>query len=262
MQAASIVFPFRPTFRRLKLEKRWWHRLSVVIFFVALLGVTAFTAVVSYSVFTPQIQTMPDIHVCDIFDQVTAEQQHQNVPNGGCLDISSGLVPKQQSTDPWAVVAVDGKPVQPMIDPQGTVQQVPINQVNAALMAGSKRVVAIFAPDGIKRWIPEDEVQIAIQHGGKFADSVTLDFSKAQPSLKSIQMPDGSTSTFAGTVSDDSIKAQWSHAKTVQTWKAVGWTGLLTVAIALFVNYLLQGSYRALLYVIFGRVAHPFLPCQ
>ena len=252
---ASFVFPFRPTFRRFELEKHWWHRLSVVIFFVVLLGTAVFAAWIAYSVFTPRIATMPDIHVCDIFDQVAAEQQHQNVPNGGCLDISSGLVPKQQPTDPWSVVAVDGKSVQPMIDPRGTVQQVPIEQVNTALAAGSKRVVAMFAPNGVKRWIPEDEVQTAIQHGGAFADSAALGFNKAQPLNKSIQMPDGSMSTFSATVSDENIKAQWRRAKTRQTLKAVTWAGLIAIASALFISYLLQLVYRALLYVIFGSEA-------
>lgn len=255
MRAAAIVFPFVQTFRRLELEKRWWHRLCAVIFFAVLLCTAVFAAWVAYTAFAPQVATTPDIHVCDIFDQVAAEQQHQNVPSGGCLDISSGLVPKQSATVDHDALAkkFGGIPVQPMIDPQGTVQQVPIEQVNAALAAGSKRVVAMFAPDGIKRWIPEDEVQTAIQHGGKFADSVILDFSKAQPLKKSIQMPDGSTSTFAGTVSDDSIKAQWSHAKTRQALKATMWAGLITIASALFISYLFQLAYRALLYVIFGN---------
>jgi hypothetical protein len=256
MKAVSFAFPFRPTFLRLDLERRWWHRLCVVIFFVVLLSTAAFAAWIGYAVFAPQVVTTPDIRVCDIFDQVAAEQQHQNVPSGGCLDISSGLVPKQQSTDPWVVVAVDGKPVQPMIDLQGTVQQVPTDQVNAALAAGSKRVVAIYAPNGIKRWIPEDEVRTAIQHGGKFAGSGSIDMSTYKPLDKTIQMPDGSTLTFAGTVSNDAIKAQWGHAKAQQTLKAIMWAGLIAIASVLFVSYLFQLAYRALLYVIFGAVVH------
>jgi hypothetical protein len=57
----SFAFPFRPTFRRLELENRWWHRLCIVIFFVLLLGTAVLTAAVCYSVFAPQVQTMPDI---------------------------------------------------------------------------------------------------------------------------------------------------------------------------------------------------------
>jgi hypothetical protein len=255
MRASSVAFPFRPTFRRLELEKRWWHRLGVVSLFVVLFATGAFTAWVTRSAFAPQVVTMPEIQVSDIFDQAAAEQQHQEVPNGGCLDMSSGLVPKQQSTDPWAVVAVDGKFVQPMIDPHGTVQQVPINQVNAALAAGNKRIVAMFAPNGDKRWVAEDEVQAAIQHGGKFADSVTPAGNRPQPLNKSIQMPDGSISIFAGTVSDDLIKAQWDHSKGRQSLRAVAWSGLFTLAITLLVSYMLQGLYRALLYVIVGNEA-------
>ena len=83
---ASFAFPFSSTFRRLELERRWWHRLCVVLFFVVLLVVAAFASVVSYGAFAPQIQAMPDIHTCDIFDQVAAQQQHQSEPDGGCLD--------------------------------------------------------------------------------------------------------------------------------------------------------------------------------
>lgn len=32
----GFLFPWRNTFRRLELEKRWWHRLATVLFFVAL----------------------------------------------------------------------------------------------------------------------------------------------------------------------------------------------------------------------------------
>jgi len=68
MQAASIAFPFRQTFRRLELEKRWWHRLCVVLFFAVLLCTAVFTAWVAYTALAPPVATMPDIHVCDIFD--------------------------------------------------------------------------------------------------------------------------------------------------------------------------------------------------
>lgn len=32
----GFLFPWVPTFKRLELEKRWWHRLAVVLFFIAL----------------------------------------------------------------------------------------------------------------------------------------------------------------------------------------------------------------------------------
>ncbi len=61
MRATSIAFPFEQTFRRLELEKRWWHRLCVVTFFAVLLCTAAFSAWVAYSVFAPQIAAVPDI---------------------------------------------------------------------------------------------------------------------------------------------------------------------------------------------------------
>src|ERR1039458_1533042 len=184
MRATSLAFPFKPTFRRLELEKRWWHRLCVVIFFAVLLGTAVFTAWVAYSVFVPRVQAMPDIHVCDIFDQVAAEQQHQTVPNGGCLDISAGLVPKQQPTVDYDALAkkFGGVPVQPMIDQQGAVHQIPIDSVMEALKAGDKRVIEMYDPQGTKRWVPEDEVQAAIKAGGKVAVPELLGSSVGPPS--------------------------------------------------------------------------------
>lgn len=38
VRASSIAYPYRQTFRRLELERRWWHRLCVVIFSVVLAG--------------------------------------------------------------------------------------------------------------------------------------------------------------------------------------------------------------------------------
>lgn len=330
MRVASVAFPFRTTFQRLELAKRWWHRLSVVIFFVVLLGIAVFTAVVSYSVFAPRIQAMPDIHVCDIFDQVAAEQQHQTVPDGGCSNISSGLVPTAQAElsttteidniladndrtvlptnvplpphgahlslslkqfgqrikakypvyhdiddedlahrvlnkypQYWNYITAEDKQswftrnapaaFQPMIDPQGTIHQIPIDSVLEALKAGDKRVVEMYDPQGTKRWIPEDEVQAAIKAGGKIAVPELLGFSIGPPPAKAIEMPNGTTALFAGTVSDDAIKTKWNHVKLVETWKSIGWAALFTLAACLFFTYILQAAYRVLLYVIFGN---------
>jgi hypothetical protein len=239
MRVASIAFPFRPTFQRLELEKRWWHRLAVVIFSVMLLGAAAFTAWVTYSVFAPQVDTMPAIQTAPVYlDPATGEPITPTQPA-----IGYDALAKQYG----------GIPVQPMIDPQYMVHQIPMDKVIDALEAGDQRVVDMYDPKGKRGWIPEVQVQAAIKSGFKIAKPVTLDFNKAQPLNKSIQMPDGSTSAFANTLSDDAIKAQWNRAKTRQTLKAVAWAGLFTIAIALFINYMLRGAYRALLYVIFGN---------
>jgi hypothetical protein len=294
MQAATIVFPFKQTFRRLELEKRWWHRLCIVAFFAVLLCTAAFSGWIAYMTFVPEISKMPIIQAVDIFDRVAAEQQ-----NNGQIDLSAGLVPKQQNQvtpkfnpkqpyesspsqatvdSEWDVVSefpikpYESSPsqatvdlealarkhggtleqLQSMIDSQYVVHQVPMDKVIDALEAGEQRVVDMYSPDGQRGWIPEDKVQAAIKAGFKVATSATLDYSKAQLLDKTIEMPNGSTSHFASTVSDDVIRKQWNHAKNVQTWKAVGAAVLSIVVVTLFVSYVLQGAYRALLYVIFG----------
>jgi hypothetical protein len=119
------------------------------------------------------METMPDIQVGDIFDEVAPEQHSTaSISSAGTVsewDANGKPLPSNPAY--WTVV---GKPVQPTIDPQGTVQLVPIDQVNAALAAGSQGVVAVFAHDGIERWIPGDKVKSAIRNGGKFADPVSL----------------------------------------------------------------------------------------
>jgi len=270
MQAATIVFPFKQTFRRLELEKRWWHRLCIVAFFAVLLCTAAFSGWIAYMTFVPEISKMPIIQAVDIFDRVAAEQQ-----NNGQIDLSAGLVPKQQnqvtpkfnpkqpyeSSPSQATVDLEAlarkhggtlEQLQSMIDSQYVVHQVPMDKVIDALEAGEQRVVDMYSPDGQRGWIPEDKVQAAIKAGFKVATSATLDYSKAQLLDKTIEMPNGSTSHFASTVSDDVIRKQWNHAKNVQTWKAVGAAVLSIVVVTLFVSYVLQGAYRALLYVIFG----------
>ena len=80
-----------------------------------------------------------------------------------------------------------------------------------------------------------------------------LDLTSFQPIIKTIHMPDDSTAKFAVTVSDDSITAQWNHAEQHRILAALMWAALFATVVSLFVNYLLQVAYRALLYVIFGN---------
>lgn len=323
MKFMPILFPFKRTFQHLELDKRWWHRLCVVMFFVMLFVSLISTAWLTFFTFAPQVTTMPEIQHGDVFDQVEADEQQAKIetilteneraqlqpnvpvpPHGYysqnamtltqfgqrikakypeysdledddlarsvlikfpqyCIIIrdctitawdADGKPLAFKQNDPWTVIEIDGKPVQPMIDKQGMVKQVPIEQVNAALATGSKIVVAMYDPQGTKRWIPEDEVQTALKAGGKFVRPIISD--KFKPSNKIIQMPDGSTSFFSTTATDDSIKKEWNDAETKQIWKAAGFMALFSVMVTLFISYLVQSAYRALLYVIFGNTSH------
>lgn len=230
MQMASVIFPFRRIFRLLELERRWWHRFGVVFFFTVLLCASLYTAGVTFTMFAPPA-TMPVIQSGDIFDQVTAEQQ---------------LHP-----------AIDDAATQPMIDPHGVVHQVAMDNVMEALKVGDQRVVQMIDPQEIRRWVPEDKIQTAIENGGRVAPSVALDMSTLTPLDKTVEMPDGSTSRFAGTMPDGTIQVQWNHAKSRRRFTAVLWAILLSITTALFINYLFQTLYRLLLYVIFGNRPTP-----
>jgi hypothetical protein len=55
----------------------------------------------------------------------------------------------------------------PLFAPDGTVRQVPAEQLTDALNAGGKRAVKMTDPMGVLRYVPEDQVNAAMQSGGK-----------------------------------------------------------------------------------------------
>lgn len=59
-----------------------------------------------------------------------------------------------------------------MLAPDGTARLVPDEQVDAALQAGGKRVVKMADPNGTPRWVPSELQQQALQAGGKLLDVV------------------------------------------------------------------------------------------
>src|SRR5579872_7025602 len=56
---------------------------------------------------------------------------------------------------------------QPIFAPDGTVRQIPQENVQDALSAGGKRAVQMADPSGTLRFIPEDQGNAATQAGGK-----------------------------------------------------------------------------------------------
>ena len=258
MRAASVAFPFKRTFTHMELERSWWHRLSIVIFFATLLGTSVFLAGVSYIEFAPKVSTMPDVKH-DPWEVVSVE------PQSG-IDLSAGFEPKRSGEnpavqfDPYASYGghIDLKQstgsfaVQAMMDSHGTVHQVSVDKVTEALQAGEKRVVRMYDPQEIRRWVPEDELLNAVKAGGKLAPSTNPDTNNYKQLDKTIEMPDGSLASFAGSVSDDTIRARWNHAKNLYTLRAVLLTFLVALSSTVVVSYLMQLGYRAFLYVLFG----------
>jgi hypothetical protein len=55
----------------------------------------------------------------------------------------------------------------PMIDPQGEIRMIPLDQRDAALKSGGKVAIKMKAPDGSQRWIATDEFQDAVKAGGR-----------------------------------------------------------------------------------------------
>src|SRR2546427_2069974 len=61
-------------------------------------------------------------------------------------------------------------PTVPIFDPQGTLRDVPYDQMKAAVAAGGKPAVAFDYPgrgDNPPRMVPADRIQEAVQNGGK-----------------------------------------------------------------------------------------------
>jgi hypothetical protein len=57
----GFLFPWRKTFKRLELEKRWWHRLAIVVFFVALLPTLLYSWILATNANGPVNSFEPDI---------------------------------------------------------------------------------------------------------------------------------------------------------------------------------------------------------
>jgi hypothetical protein len=55
----------------------------------------------------------------------------------------------------------------PLFAPDGSMRQVPAQQLTDALNAGGKRAVQMTDPSGTLRYVPEDQVNTAMQSGGK-----------------------------------------------------------------------------------------------
>jgi hypothetical protein len=174
-KALLLLLPFRRIFRRLELENCWWHRLSLVLFFAALLFAFLATAGLSYLTFAPQVSSMPDIW--------------QTVNPGDVQSLKPG-------------------------DPIPTNATIDESAASANLPPG-------FVLDDVS-------------------------------GSKTVQMPDGSTATFPGSMSDAAIKAHWTHAEHRQLLSALLFAGLIAIVSTLILSYALQVAYRALLYVIFG----------
>lgn len=69
---------------------------------------------------------------------------------------------------------------------------------------------------------------------------------------KTIEMPDGKIMTYSGMISDEVIRTEWKHKLKIVTAKAAAIGFGIAILVAGVCSFLLQTSYRLLLYVIYG----------
>jgi hypothetical protein len=63
----------------------------------------------------------------------------------------------------------------PVFAPDGTVREIPVEQIGDALRAGGKQAVMMTDPTGTARWIPSDVVPDALKNGGKIGQPSAQD---------------------------------------------------------------------------------------
>lgn len=187
----GVLFPWRKTFKRLELQKLWWHRLAVVLFSIVLMIGFLYSWVISDDAYSPVHSFQQDINYWQILP---------SPPDGSVIDASNQPTP---TADPPDASSFDrGKIAVPL--------------------------------------------SVLLALGGQIS---------SQDQRKTIQMPNGKTATYLGTTSDDAIKADWQHRLDIATRKALICGFVIAVLVTLASSYLLQASYRASLYVIYGAKA-------
>jgi hypothetical protein len=187
----GVLFPWRKTFKRLDLEKRWWQRLAVVLFSLALVIAFWFSLALGDDAYSPVHSFQQDINYWEILPPP---------PDGSVIDTSNQPTP---TTDPPDASSFDRR----------------------------KIAAPLSAPLAL---------------GGQVS---------SQYLRKTIQMPNGTTATYPGTKPDEAIKADWQRQLKTATHKALILGFVVAVLVTLAFSYLLQASYRALLYVIYGAKA-------
>jgi hypothetical protein len=58
----GVLFPWRKTFKRLELAKRWWHRLAIVLLSIALIIAFLFSWAIAEDAIAPTYSFDQDIH--------------------------------------------------------------------------------------------------------------------------------------------------------------------------------------------------------
>ncbi len=203
----TLLFPFSAAFDRLELEKRWWHRLSIVIFVIAIILVLLSSWGLTFASLEPSYQSEPNIRFW--VENTNGTQDDLGTPPAGATGVA----------------------------PEGS---------KAGLGNGD-----IF--DQIARERKGDSKGFSVGPLSNTDDPV-LDMSKSLPIRAEVAMPNGSVKEYSGK-SKNEIDADWNAAcrrALVREWCL---SIVAAVSSTLALSYTLQALYRALLYVVFGRMA-------
>ena len=99
----------------------------------------------------------------------------------------------------------------PIFDPQGTLRQIPQDQMRDALANGGKVGVKMTGPDGKTRWVPHDQVQDALSNGGKLIpiNQQSKGFDESRPIMANIL-------DWSSPVLNKPVGGQWAQNKLQQ----------------------------------------------
>lgn len=110
----GVLFPWRAMFRRLELEKRWWHRLAVVLLFIALVPVFLFSWVLGDDANGPVLSLEGEIQHWEILPAIPAGANWESIVDPVTRPPDANSIGKGKIAAPlkdtFAVVAARVKP--------------------------------------------------------------------------------------------------------------------------------------------------------
>ena len=108
---ARVMFPWQKTFKKLELARRWWHRLAVVVFCIALVLVLLGSWMFAFGAYEPNQSFMPDIH----FWTVDSNGNQNDLPTPP--EEATGIapeVPQKPNANGFSIGSADQK--KPILD--------------------------------------------------------------------------------------------------------------------------------------------------
>jgi|GEM_PF-6129170 len=120
----GVLLPWRNTFRRLELEKHWWHRLATVLFFAALIPTLLYSWVIGDDGNSPPNSSKHNINYWMIGPTTPippAPDGSQGVPNPNYVAPDAGVQIDPSTIQPLAIpirnhVAPDSKDLRKTIE--------------------------------------------------------------------------------------------------------------------------------------------------